>query len=856
MHPYTLTDLIDIEHLQALMDLFYNVAGFGHAISDKDGNILTANGWQEICTNFHRVHSETNVRCIESDTYIHENLEKGKFIQYRCKNGMWDMAAPIVIANQHIATIYYGQFFFEDETIDIDFFIDQARRYHFDETSYIDALKRVPIITRKKADEIMAFYTGFVEFLGNLGLSRIHQLETEKALRKSENQYRELVQSANSAILRMDTESRITFFNIFAQKLFGYTEEEVKGKSVIGTIVPKFDSSGINLKSVMDDICKNPTDYVNTENENISKTGDRLWMSWTNKAIPDESGKIKEILCVGNDVTRRKTAEEALKLSEDFHRSLFEDSPTPMFMQDFNQIGKMVEELKSSGITNIKSYLNSNPAETDRLAKAVVLTKLNRAALKLYKAESCEIPLQNLDQILIPGERSHFIDQIETFSKGGNWYEYEARNRTLKGDIIWVIIRKTVIQGRKRDLSQILTTVVDVTERNLAQAERARLESRLRQSHKMEAIGTLAGGVAHDFNNILAIMIGNTELALDHLAEGTPAAEHLNEVVNAGLRARDVIGQLVGFSRKNEQKMKIINIETIIHDSIRLMRSLLPKQIEISVRVKPDLKPVLADATQIHQIMMNLCTNASHAMKASGGELDITLSNKRITEENAAEYGDPAPGEFVELIVRDTGHGIDPAIIDKIFDPYFTTKEFGEGTGMGLTVVHGVIKNHGGGVSVKSKTGSGTAFHILFQAAAERMFKEKHDESPPPTGTETILLIDDEESIVKSGKDTLEGLGYTVHGFSNPIRAIEHFKSDPNRFDLVITDMAMPKITGDILSEKLLHIKPDARIIICTGYSGRLTESRAEQLGIKAFIVKPMLKSELATAIRQAIDQE
>lgn len=377
-------------------------------------------------------------------------------------------------------------------------------------------------------------------------------------------------------------------------------------------------------------------------------------------------------------------------------------------------------------------------------------------------------------------------------------------------------------------------------------------QERLQQSQKMEAIGTLTGGIAHDFNNILGIILGNAELAMIDVPEFNPARRNLEEIRTASFRAKDVVQQLLAFSRKTDLERKPVRLEPIIKESLKLLRASIPTSIKIVQNFLYDSNPVLADATQINQVMINICTNSAHAMP-DGGILAVSIMNKEIDED--ASYPDLTPGRYVELTVSDSGHGIDADIQDRIFDPYFTTKEVGKGTGMGLSVVHGIITKHGGAISVSSEPGKGTTFQILFPAIeTEEAVEVKIDEALP-RGNETILLVDDEEQIVNMERQMLENLGYHVTYRIGSTDALAVFQSEPDKFDLIITDMTMPNMSGIQLSHKIQEIKSDIPIIICTGFSEQISEEKAKALGISGYIMKPVSLGEFAKKIREVLGQ-
>jgi DNA-binding response OmpR family regulator len=387
------------------------------------------------------------------------------------------------------------------------------------------------------------------------------------------------------------------------------------------------------------------------------------------------------------------------------------------------------------------------------------------------------------------------------------------------------------------------------------QAENRQLENQLRQSQKMEAIGTLAGGIAHDFNNVLSIILGNTELALADMPGEHANRHNLERILTASLRAREMIQQLLSFSRKEESGRKPIRLNSVIAESLKLMRASLPTNISIECDICKTICTTIADATQIHQVMLNLCTNAAHAMEPNGGVLTIRLEPVTLDGDTATDSDCLASGRYARLVVADTGHGIETDIIDRIFDPYFTTKETGKGTGMGLSVVHGIIKSSGGVIRAFSHPGRYTEFHLYLPVvdmvvdAEPTIFDQQH----LPGGHEHILIVDDEEMLVEMMRQVLEQLGYTVSTHTDSSASLDAFLSNPQRYDLLITDMTMPGMTGTDLAKAVKVARADLPVILCTGFNEQISQENAQSLGIQALIMKPVGMQQLAETIRTVL---
>jgi signal transduction histidine kinase/ActR/RegA family two-component response regulator len=413
------------------------------------------------------------------------------------------------------------------------------------------------------------------------------------------------------------------------------------------------------------------------------------------------------------------------------------------------------------------------------------------------------------------------------------------------------------LQERTGDLTSVRYPIQpEIPEHKSAGEEENKLKAQLQRAQRMEAIGTLAGGIAHDFNNILTAIIGYTELLRYDLPEDSKAQASLEAIYEAGIRAKDLVQQILAFSRQSEEEKKPLRISTIIKEALKLLRASLPTTIEIRQNLESESGAVLANPTQIHQVLINLCTNSAQAMQEKGGVLEVSLEDADLDLEATASNPGLKPGAYVKLTVRDTGSGIAPEIGERIFDPYFSTREPEQGTGMGLAVVHGIVESTGGGIAVDSTLGEGTTIHVFFPRIENKVKSQARVLSPFPTGNERILFVDDEKALVDIGVQLLEHLGYQVVARTSSIEALEAFRNQPEKFDLVVSDQTMPNMTGEMLAKELLRIRPDIPIVLCTGYSEMISEEKAIALGIKKLIMKPILMREISQTIRQILDQE
>jgi PAS domain S-box-containing protein len=433
---------------------------------------------------------------------------------------------------------------------------------------------------------------------------------------------------------------------------------------------------------------------------------------------------------------------------------------------------------------------------------------------------------------------------------GGNTWSGRLSGKRKDGTAYEIEVVMSPVRDASGQIINYAALSRDVT-------EEIRLESQVRQAQKLEAIGTLAGGIAHDFNNLLAIIMGNTELVLDDLEHMEGPRKNLEHILKAAQRGRDLVKQILMFSRKTGHGRKPLALTPLLNETWKFLRSSLPSTIEMHADLRAGADSVLADSAEMQQILMNLATNSAYAMQESGGDLTMSLSTVFFGPADPLPVADMLPGRYVLLTVTDTGMGMTDVVRRRIFEPFFTTRKAGEGTGMGLAVVYGIVRAHGGAINVESTPGKGASFGVYLPltgiAAAD---ESAEDGQPLRGGHERILFVDDEEMLASAARMMLERLGYKATAVTSSTEAWRIFLGDPMRFDLVITDQTMPGMTGTMLAEKILRVRKDMPIILYTGHSDAVSPEKAKTLGIRAFSMKPVVRGELARTIRRVLDGE
>ena len=665
------------------------------------------------------------------------------------------------------------------------------------------------------------------------GLEDVYQRAITKELLCSKKHLEAILGNMSEGILELTSEADIIYTNPAAVSSIGIPEEKLLGLNFTQLF------SGVDCQAIKKLIAGlDDAPQTITEDSPVVLNGKQSSVTM----IPVKEKEHGSIVVILNDVTERRQAREALKRAHDELESRVEER---------------TEELRESE-RKYRQFLRCAPAgicELDLINGRIVRVNDILSDYTGYSREE----LLNMDFMDLLTEESKllFAENIERNTDeevAPATTEYTMKGKG--GRELWVITntRPTIDKGRPVKVSVVLN---DITELKIVKRKEEELEAQLRQAQKMEAVGSLAGGIAHDFNNLLFPIIGYTELIMVNEPDGSQARRHLNGILQAANRAKDLVQQILAFSRQAEKERRPVRIQSIVKEAGKLLRSSIPKNIEIRQEIEGDCRPVMADPVQIHQVVMNLCTNAYHSMREKGGVLEVILMEEVIgVDDLKAELG-LSPGTYLRLTVSDTGHGMDKEVMSKIFDPYFTTKAPGEGTGMGLSVVHGIVKGHGGEIGVQSEPQKGTTFHVhlpIIEIGA--LEPETLSQEPIQRGSERILLVEDEELVIQMLEQTLEDIGYHVTPRTSSVEALKAFEARPDRFDLVITDMTMPNMTGAELAPRLLEIRPDIPIILCTGFNEMIDEKRAKAIGIREYVMKPILRHGIARTIRKVLDEE
>jgi len=767
-----------------------------------------------------------------------------------------------------------------------------------------------------------------------------------KQLRRSEEKYRELVESANSIILRLDREGRITFFNSFAEEFFGFKAQDIIGRSAVGTIIPETETTGRDLAALIADLLANPAAYANNENENMRSNGERVWIAWANRPIFDSAGNLGEILCVGNDITNRRRAEEALRRSERRFRAIFDSAfqftglltpdgrlieanqalldfagakledltgrflwETPCCRGNENRVKQLKEavsraargdfvryevELTRTGDTSAIVDFSLKPVFGEGGEVALLLPEARDITLRRRAEEALEESRAKtrsiLDNIGIgvtlispamevlelnkrmrrwyptvdPGERPRCFSvlpqplrdeicddcMVARTLKDGLVHEAAIEVRKKRGVRNYRIVSSPILNPSSGRVIAAIEMVEDIT-------ERLSLAAQLQQAQKLESVGRLAGGVAHDFNNMLSVIIGHTELAMSRVDPDEPLFADLREIRKAAGRSAELTQQLLAFARKQTVAPRVLDLNETVEGMLRMLRRLIGENIDLRWLPGAAMWPVRMDPSQIDQILANLCINARDAI-GGNGRITIETNVKTFDDAYCADHPGFTAGDFVVLAVSDNGKGMDKETLGRIFEPFFTSKEIGRGTGLGLATVYGIVRQNDGFINVYSEPGSGTTFRIYLPRHGGESAEAVREAPSVPAerGNETILLVEDEPAILNLARMLLEGFGYRVLPAPTPGEAMRLAEEFAGKIHLLIADVVMPEMNGRELAANLTSRYPDLKRLFMSGYTADVIAHHGVLDQGVNFIQKPFSVQDLAAKVRDVLDGE
>jgi len=648
-----------------------------------------------------------------------------------------------------------------------------------------------------------------------LALNTIRSRKTDQERRENEEKLRLLFDKSPIGICTVDLLGNFVTTNSVYEQMLGYSKEELRELSFFDVTHseyrPKNKELFQNMFSLESNGFKMEKIYVRKDDRVINVSVNAI-------AVIDDNGNTRFGTAFVEDITERTRNERKLSLQSEI-------------------ITRMSEGVSLVGEDGILIYTNPGFEKMFGYDSGEMIG----LHVSIVNAPTEENPEETAKKIL------------NSLNNEGTWFG-EIQNIKKDGTTFWSAANVTAMEHLKHGKA-FVSVHTDISELKQTKSEKKNLEVKLQQAQKMESIGNLAGGIAHDFNNLLYPIIGFSEMLKEDLPPDSPEYESAQEIFNAGKRGGELVKQILAFSRQSEHKLSPVRFQKILTEVLKLTRSTIPSDIEIHHDIQQNCSSVMAESTQLHQISMNLMTNAYHAVENASGIISVQL--KEISMEGGELEDSPLkPGQYAMLSVSDNGVGIPRNVINNIFEPYFTTKEKGKGTGLGLAVVYGIVKEHKGDIKVYSEEGKGTTFNVYIPSIKKTTGIEANDPgSVLPTGTESLLLVDDEESVVRLEKQMLERLGYKVVAQSSSIDALELFKANPDNYDLVVTDMTMPKMTGDKLAKEILSIRSDIPVIICTGFSERINKEQAEAIGVNGFLMKPVVKFEMAQMVRKVLDE-
>ncbi|MBN2625659.1 MAG: PocR ligand-binding domain-containing protein [Spirochaetales bacterium] len=702
----SLEEIINIAEIQAVMDDFYHLTGMVTAVLDMSGKIIEQTGWQDLCTLFHRVNPFTAENCRESDLFLVENIKRGEYVDYRCKNGLVDVVTPLYIGEKHWGNIYTGQFFYDHDEVDEDFFLRQADKYGFDRTAYIEAFRRIPRYSREQIDHLMSFLVKFATYVSDVSFAKAR---SEKEL-----------------LVRRRAE-----------------EDLARQKGRLDYII-----QGMNV-------------------------GTWEWNVQTGELILNERWA--------------------------------------------NIMGYALNDLDPVTINTWLDYCHPDDlAESDRLLQLC-------------------------------------------FTRQEEFYDCECRMMHRDGHWVWVIDRGKVITWTDEGKPEwMFGTHLDITDRKRDEQERDKIREQLDQNRKMESVGRLAGGVAHDFNNMLGVILGHTELAAEEIKAGQTDSleEHLEAIAYAAEHSADLTRQLLAYARKETVVPEVMDLNRSVGELLTMIHKIIGENIELIWLPGKGLPSVKIAPSQINQVLVNLCVNARDAIEGVG-RITIESGTALFDEAYCREHIGYIPGDYVMLAVSDSGRGMEKETLSHIFEPFYTTKGVGQGTGLGLATVYGVIRQNGGFINVYSEPGMGTVIRVYLPALmgnAPAEGEKSPDDRDRGWGHERILLVEDSPEIRNLVARMLELKGYTVILASGPEEALREVREPHGKIELLLTDVVMPEMSGKALAEEVARLEPEIKCLFMSGYTANVIARQGILEERVNFVQKPFTSEILIRKVRNVLD--
>ena len=815
---YKLSDLIDIGTLSQTFELLYSTANIPNALIDIDGKILASAGWQKICTEFHRKNPESEALCVESDTHISAEIAAGEpYCIYECKLGLVDSSCPVIIDGHHLGNVFTGQMFHTPLTEERrNRFRAQANQFGYDEQAYMEALEEVPVFPLEKLEEILKLLANLAEQLGNSGLAKLREIEQSERLKISQERFDLAMSATKDGVFDWNLVTNEIYYSPVWKSMLGYKDDELPNDFSIWEKLTKPEDVKASWE-MQQELIRKQRDRFEMEFQMLHKNGHWVDILSRAKAVFDARGEAIRIVGTHIDITDSKQTELAISKEKERIENILEGTNAGAW--DWN--------------------IETNELSINERWAAIMgytVGELEPVNLDTWKSTI------HSDDLLLAEEMLE-----KHFNREFDYFDVNFRQIHKNGKLVWVNARGKVSKWSDDGKPIFMSgTHLDITRQKDAEQSKIDFEKQLHQSQKLEAVGTMVGGISHEFNNVLQSMFLYGGLVQDALPDNEELRSNFQHILHDGNRARDLIKQILTFSRKTKVAMKPQALHEMAMEVLVLERASLPANIEIQQDIDLNCGLVLCDKTQIHQILINLCNNAQHAMDDKGGTLTVSLKPTRASLNNGDTETDA-----VELKVSDTGHGIDAADLENIFDPFFTTKESEEGTGLGLSVIHGIVEMMEGNISATSEVGKGSTFRIYFPVTdiveADTVINSVENEE---LKSRSILLVDDEESIRSVTQIILMQEGFKVDSAANGKQALELFKANPGKYDLIVTDKSMPKMSGVELTTAIRNSKSDIPIILSTGQLGIEDEKEFKSIGITSYIQKPWTAEELIERIQ------